>query len=301
MNKALVLVFCAGVLSIAVATAAASVLRFDDVTTSIGYAAMPSGYGGFTWGNFYVADANYPPFYNTGFRTGAVTPPGTAFNGSANPATIRRATSFDFTKAYFTSAYAQTDEPYQVQIDGYLGAALKYRTQINVVTSGPTLATLNYNGIDRLVFTSLVNPHDGRRSQFVMDEFTYNAGPAPPPPLCDGRVANVVGTGGNDNLSGTAGNDVIVGLGGDDVINGLGGNDVICGNDGKDTLNGGNGNDRLLGGNGNDVLSGGAGQDVLLGEAGNDRLTGGTGTDTCDGAAGTDTHGGGCETLLNTP
>jgi RTX calcium-binding nonapeptide repeat (4 copies) len=40
------------------------------------------------------------------------------------------------------------------------------------------------------------------------------------PPTCDGRVATIVGTEGNDTINGTAGRDVIVGLGGDDTIYG---------------------------------------------------------------------------------
>lgn len=164
------------------AATTSTVLDFDDVATSLGSVVMPTGYGGLSWENFYVADGDYPPFYNTGYRAGAVTPPKTAFNGSANPATIRSSTSFDFVEAYFTSAYAQTTEPYQVQVDGYLETTLKYSRLISVVTSGPTRATLNYFGIDLLVFTSLVNPGDGRRSQFVMDQFTYNRNSAVEPP-----------------------------------------------------------------------------------------------------------------------
>lgn len=126
-----------------------------------------------------MADGAYPPFYNTGFRTGAVSPINTAFNGNANPATILSPASIDAVEAYFTSAYAQTDEPYQLQIDAYLGNALKYTRRISVVTGGPTLASLNFRGVDRLVITSLVNPADGRRSQFVMDNLTVTANRVP--------------------------------------------------------------------------------------------------------------------------
>lgn len=76
----------------------------------------------------------------------------------------------------------------------------------------------------------------------------------PPPALCEGLPATIVGTPGNDIINGTNGNDVIAGLGGNDIVNGGAGNDVICGDAGNDILTDGNDNDVLLGGEGNDVL-----------------------------------------------
>lgn len=67
-------------------------------------------------------------------------------------------------------------------------------------------------------------------------------------PLCDGRVATVVGTDAADVLIGTAVPDVMSGLGGNDTLHGLGGDDVLCGDDGADVLEGGDGADRLFGG-----------------------------------------------------
>ena len=45
--------------------------------------------------------------------------------------------------------------------------------------------------------------------------------------ICQGQVATLVGTPGDDILPGSPGDDVIAGLGGDDVINGDLGDDVI--------------------------------------------------------------------------
>jgi uncharacterized repeat protein (TIGR01451 family) len=108
---------------------------------------------------------------------------------------------------------------------------------------------------------------------------------------CNGLLATIVGTSGNDVITGTSGNDVIFGGAGDDIIYGLGGDDVICGDYGNDTIYGGDGNDQLGGNQGNDTL---------YGEAGNDTLGGGTGTDTCNGGTGTDTASG-CETTSGVP
>ena len=72
--------------------------------------------------------------------------------------------------------------------------------------------------------------------------------------VCDGLVATIVGTGGNDTLVGTSGPDVIAALQGDDVIRGLGGDDVICGGLGDDEIFGGEGFDIIFGAQGDDVI-----------------------------------------------
>ncbi|MBT8211673.1 MAG: spondin domain-containing protein [Acidimicrobiia bacterium] len=105
-------------------------------------------------------------------------------------------------------------------------------------------------------------------------------------PRCDGRVATIVGTAGDDVLFGTEGDDVIVGGGGNDVIRAFGGNDHLCGDNGRDRLFGGRGDDTLLGGKKNDILKGDQGRDHLLGNQGRDRLIGGGGRDILEGGSG---------------
>jgi FtsP/CotA-like multicopper oxidase with cupredoxin domain len=126
--------------------------------------------------------------------------------------------------------------------------------------------------------------------------------PTPPPtPTCNGLVATIVGTPGDDVLTGGNGADVIQGLGGNDTITGAGGNDTLCGGDGNDTVNGNNGNDWVFGELGDDILSGGGGNDMLDGGDGNDALAGNNGNDTCDGGAGVADTATTCETILNIP
>jgi RTX calcium-binding nonapeptide repeat (4 copies) len=140
---------------------------------------------------------------------------------------------------------------------------------------------------------------------------------------CQGRVADIAGSDGDDVLTGTPDADVIAGRGGADMIDGGGGADRVCGDDGndqvaggggRDRVAGGGGNDRLIGASGNDILDGGTGSDRLFGGRGRDRLSGrdskdrllggpnndrleggGADTDVCDGQSGSD-GGAGCET-----
>jgi VCBS repeat-containing protein len=184
-------------------------------------------------------------------------------------------------------------------------------TAVLVAGPGHGTVTLDPNG------TFTYNPAAGFTGN---DTFTYQAsdglllsniakvtigvsldGNGEPPPvapqMCEGVLATIVGTAGDDIIVGTPGTDVIVGLGGNDRINGVGGHDHICGGDGNDLLQGGSGRDRLVGGEGLDRLYGGSGidrlyggpgNDFLRGDASDDKLYGGTGVDRINGDTGDD-------------
>ncbi|MDH3189902.1 MAG: hypothetical protein OEM39_04580 [Acidimicrobiia bacterium] len=103
---------------------------------------------------------------------------------------------------------------------------------------------------------------------------------------CNGFVATIVGTQGDDVISGASTADVVLGLGGNDIIKGFAGADHLCGGPGRDTISGGGGNDIVSGGVGNDVLLGGVGDDVLEGGAGWDKIYPGEGVDDVNGGSG---------------
>ncbi len=107
-------------------------------------------------------------------------------------------------------------------------------------------------------------------------------------PRCHGRLATIVGTGGDDVLRGTPERDVIWGGPGDDEIHGSLGNDLICGGPGADLLHGGRGNDEVDGGAGDgDRVIGDLGDDKVLGGPGDgDEVAGSLGIDTVSGGPG---------------
>ena len=51
-----------------------------------------------------------------------------------------------------------------------------------------------------------------------------------PAQMCQGEMATIVGTNGDESITGTEADDVIAALDGDDIVDGRGGNDLICGN-----------------------------------------------------------------------
>lgn len=142
---------------------------------------------------------------------------------------------------------------------------------------------------------------------------------------CEGLVATIVGTDGDDILDGTSEDDVIFAGAGADRINGLAGDDVICGGEGNDILIGGADDDTLVGGEGRDQVlyagvtrgvvvdlerglatgagrdtlkgiedvTGSEGDDTLRGNNGKNRLSGGKGEDRLLGRGGNDRLEGG--------
>lgn len=137
------------------------------------------------------------------------------------------------------------------------------------------------------------------------------AGSCVPTPTCNGTLASIWGTDGDNVIVGTENRDVISAMGGNDIVYGLGGNDVICGDAGNDIIFGGEGKDRLLGGRGNDMLFGEAGEDKLVGSSGSDVLDGGDDDDNLNGGSNADVCDGGdhivsdsavaCEVTPNVP
>lgn len=93
------------------------------------------------------------------------------------------------------------------------------------------------------------------------------------PVMCQGKVATIVGTPGDDVLTGTSAGDVIAGLAGDDTIDTGGGNDLVCGGQGADTITAGTALAHEV------VLAGGRGADRITSDVHFSRFDGGPGDD----------------------
>ena len=93
-------------------------------------------------------------------------------------------------------------------------------------------------------------------------------------------MANLSGTGDNDELFGSHHDDNLYGKDGDDELEGNKGKDTLYGGEGDGCLEGGKDADHLWGGEGNDELHGGRGNDILHDEFGVNVVDGGRGTDT---------------------
>ena len=168
MKKCLAMLVATVMLVAFSGVARATVLTFDDLSTTSG-TPLPSGYGGFTWSTdfYYITGSTMA---GTGYAIGAVSLPNAAFNGFYQNVSLSSATPFTFNGAYFTAAW---DSTLNVGIKGYLGTTLLYSATVVATNTAPVYANFNWSGINELAFTS------NGGSQFVMDNFTYNAVPLP--------------------------------------------------------------------------------------------------------------------------
>ena len=164
------------------------------------------------------------------------------------------------------------------------GATSTITIRVSPTSVRESYSILNYVTVGKRKADTMLSNNVSRESTQVVN---------PPPVICGGRRATIVGTDGPDNLIGTEGRDIIAALSGDDRILGLGGNDVVCGSGGDDAVDGGAGADAIKGGGGADRLRGGDGSDRLQGRGGADRLRGGRGNDVMRGGRGADRCRGG--------
>jgi RTX calcium-binding nonapeptide repeat (4 copies) len=106
------------------------------------------------------------------------------------------------------------------------------------------------------------------------------------PAACNGLIATITGTAGDDVIEGTSGDDVIYDASGNNKITSRGGNDTICTGAGNDTIDSGDGADYVdAGGGDNEIWLRGEG-DTLIAGAGNDTIDSGDGADTVDAGDG---------------
>src|SRR5450759_2874870 len=103
-----------------VTNAATTLITFDDLSGSL---AVPVGYNGLTWNNFYCLDGVNYSGAGSGYNAGVVSPSNVAYNGYGNPASISSAGSFNLLSAYLTAAWTSN---LHVEVMGYAGDTLNY-------------------------------------------------------------------------------------------------------------------------------------------------------------------------------
>jgi hypothetical protein len=161
--------------------ASAQVITFDDLTDYGSGSWISNGYAGLNWDNFGVLNA---PAYstNSGYQNGVVSGTNVAFNSGGNQAITSSGSTFTFESAYFAAAW---NDGLAVLVQGYNGASLIDSISFLVNTSGPLLQTFNWNGIDKVVFSSSGGTKNINfdanygGTMFAMDNMTISPVPEP--------------------------------------------------------------------------------------------------------------------------
>jgi PEP-CTERM motif len=160
------------------ARAQTELITFDDLPIPSGaIGTIPNGYNGLQWSNFGVhASLGFTP---SGYVNGVVSAKNTAFNLNGTPAFISDG-ALNLNSAYLTGAW---NNGLQVEVQGFVGAALTYDNIYTVNETGPTLINFNYLGVDQVNFISSggtpVPGLAGAGVQFVMDNLSVTLVPEP--------------------------------------------------------------------------------------------------------------------------
>ncbi len=167
------LMAAAVVLLPALSFAGTQTLNFDSLPGD--ESAVPNGYGGFNWNNFY--DVNPVLIGPSGYQNGLVSPPNVAYNGFGTPANFTSSTAFTLVSGDFTGAW---NDGLNIEVQGFdqFGNLID-DTNFIVNTSGPTMETFNWSGLYDVNFISsggVNHGYGGSGTQFVLDDLTTSTG-----------------------------------------------------------------------------------------------------------------------------
>jgi outer membrane autotransporter protein len=165
--------------------AQSTLINFDNLPPpAAGGTLINNGYSGLNWNNFYTVDATTTTYRPSGYVNGVVSPNSVAFNGYGNPASFSVTTgAFTLVSGYFTGAW---NNGLTIEVTGLSHGQVVDSTSFVVNTSGPTLETFNWSGIDTVELVSsggTLNPAFsgvGAGEHFALDNLTLNFGPAVP-------------------------------------------------------------------------------------------------------------------------
>jgi hypothetical protein len=173
---------CVALVSGVAAQAEAETLFFDDLPTDGSVNAIPNGYGGLDWSNFYAFNPAAFGYTGTGYNNGVVSTPNVAYDGYGDPATISSATLFTLVSGDFTGAW---NNGLHILVQGYNGASLVDSVSFVVNVNGPMMETFDWTGLTSVVFTpsggAAFPPIAGQGSgeHFALDNLTINLVPEP--------------------------------------------------------------------------------------------------------------------------
>ena len=181
---------CLTIVISAGASAAATVINFDDIDASGGNVILDtlSPYQGFNWTDFTVY-ANTPGF--PGFNNGIVSSPNAAFtsgdsNGSPITSTITASSPFNFVSAYLGAGWL---DGLSVTVNGLDKGVPEFSQTVSVSTSGAELFNFNFTGIDEVdIFSTITGSTTDPFScgfvgctQVTLDDLTFAPASGPPP------------------------------------------------------------------------------------------------------------------------
>ncbi len=170
----------AALLAASFGLAHADVITFEGVSTS---SAIPAGYGGLNWSNFYTLNATPAYYGSSGYIHATESGTYVAFNAGGSPASISAtsAAGFDLTDGYFTGAW---NNGLNITAAATFENGTSASKTFLVNTSGPSDVVFDWVDLKSVRFSSFGGTpqagFSGAGTQFAIDNL--NTTPAVPEP-----------------------------------------------------------------------------------------------------------------------
>lgn len=170
----------AALLAASFGLAHAEVITFEGVATS---AAIPAGYGGVNWSNFYTLNATSGSYAHSGYIHAIESGSFVAFNSGGAPASISAtsAAGFDLTDGFFTGAW---NNGLHINAKATFENGSTAAKDFLVNTSGPIDVVFGWTDLKSVTFSSFGGTPQagfgGAGTQFAVDNI--NTTPAVPEP-----------------------------------------------------------------------------------------------------------------------
>ncbi len=174
-------------------SAVATVLTFEDLAGTTGPSGitppLSPGYQGFTWTNIQGIDGAKGYSGGSGYEKGAVSGDIVLYSNNASGindtwTSIKYTTPgdiFDYTGAYWTSAWMSTPGAHTISFEGWAGATRLFSSATYTLSNmTPTWIELNWDNIDELKIRNSTS--ETWQSQWAMDDFTFTTAMSAPVP-----------------------------------------------------------------------------------------------------------------------
>jgi hypothetical protein len=165
----------------------ATIINFDDLGPSC-CNAVPNGYNGFNFNNFYSIEDTYHP--GSGYDLGTISAHNTMFNGFGSTASFglaNTANSFTLNSFYATAAW---NNGLTLFLEGIDNGLVVFSTSLSLSKTIASLVTLNWGGID--TFRMYTNQGG---SQVAFDNVAVNVSSVPVPAALPLLATGIIGLG----------------------------------------------------------------------------------------------------------
>lgn len=168
------------VLVVALATSgvsaqATTTITFDDLGGLVYSMAIPDGYAGLNWSNFYLQTVDPASPEPSGYNYGTISGIHSAYNAWSDPATLSSTTPdtyFSLVEGYFTGAW---NNNLQITATALFADSTATSLTFTVDSTVPTLQVFNWEHVKSVTFSSAGGfdmGYGGSGTHFVLDNLT---------------------------------------------------------------------------------------------------------------------------------